>query len=130
MTTKEKIEVMAAYDSGKNIERRVRTPAAQWVPVMSEGCAWNWAQYEYRLASPAPEKPFALPEGVFWVRFASRPHISRLSAYVNTEEKVVGLFSLSSDHLYPVTFENLRKKYHWSHDRKAWFTFTGEAVAE
>jgi len=48
---------------------------------------------------------------------------------VDAVNRQVALSCRDSETAYSVTFANLLKKYHWSHDRKAWFTFTGEPVA-
>jgi len=47
MTTKEKIEVMEAYDSGKEIE--YATANGEW--QVNDNPKWNWTNYKYRVKS-------------------------------------------------------------------------------
>lgn len=53
MTTQEMIEVMQAYDRGKEIEFRLADCEDRWVPATSP--SWNWAQTSYRVKPKEPK---------------------------------------------------------------------------
>ena len=56
MTTKEKIEVMQAYEEGKQIQiRAIRINKSDWVDSYGEP-NWDWDFFEYRI-KPEEEKP-------------------------------------------------------------------------
>jgi hypothetical protein len=52
MTTKEKIEVMQAFEDGKDIEHR-SFKSAKWMSCLSP--VWDWTNYKYRVKSEALE---------------------------------------------------------------------------
>lgn len=64
-TTKEKIEVMQAFEEGKKVERKPITGyAIGW--TRSESPQWDWAYYDYRVADEPklrPWKPEEVPVG-------------------------------------------------------------------
>lgn len=53
MTTKEKIEVMQAYEKGKTIERRTNTGVdPEW--HIDDCPEWDWSQWDYRVMPDPP----------------------------------------------------------------------------
>ena len=53
MTTKEKIEIMDAYDKGESIEYRIK---GYTVWVDEKNPVWDWASLEYRVKPKAKFK--------------------------------------------------------------------------
>ena len=58
MTTKEMIEVMQAYERGKQIEYRGKDEEC-WFPMhISFEPEWNWAKFEYRVTVQPAYRPY------------------------------------------------------------------------
>lgn len=58
-TTKEKIEVMAAYEKGKQIECRSRSGCQAWVDwILPQEPAWNWENSDYRIKEEPKYRPY------------------------------------------------------------------------
>ena len=58
MTTKEKIEIMQAYEDGKKIEGR-SISCREWVECSSNTePIWNWALYDYRIKPESTYRPY------------------------------------------------------------------------
>lgn len=55
-STMEKIKVMLAFDEGKKIELRASKHNLEWIPFTGSLPAWNWCEYEYRIAPQPPRK--------------------------------------------------------------------------
>lgn len=55
MTTKEKIEVMQAYERGEKIERRSANCEEKWTFVIFP--IWNWDKFEYRIRPKEKRSP-------------------------------------------------------------------------
>jgi len=80
MTTKEKIEIMQAYENGKKIEWRPNAFKRPWNDYLNEP-EWNWEYYQYRIK---PEEPNSIPateeeleiigRGVLWCRNKKNPN--------------------------------------------------------
>ena len=61
MTTKEMIEVMQAFDSGRPVEYCSKDhPLPEWYPCPTPN--WGWNLYKYRVVAP---KPAVLPDDVY-----------------------------------------------------------------
>lgn len=57
MTTREKIEVMQAYEDGKEIEFRSAHTEEVWMRCFK--AIWNWEKFEYRVKpDPKPESEY------------------------------------------------------------------------
>lgn len=56
-TTKEKIEVMTAYEEGKKIECKNRD--CRWTEwILPQEPAWNWAECDYRIKEESKYRPY------------------------------------------------------------------------
>ena len=58
MTTKEKIEVMQAYERGEQIEYKDKDEEC-WFPLhLSFEPDWNWAEFDYRVKVQSAYRPY------------------------------------------------------------------------
>lgn len=48
-STREKIEVMEAYEGGKTIQGKNKNGVGDWRDICYQGIVWDWANVEYRV---------------------------------------------------------------------------------
>ena len=74
-TTKEMIEVMAAFDEGKEIEWRFAIYDNNWADVTTPP-EWNWGMYDYRVKPGKKFRPYKDTEEML-DDFCERFHVKR-----------------------------------------------------
>lgn len=117
MKTEEMIAVMQAHLRGEKIECRPSRSDSAWTTTVNP--SWFWSAIDFRIA-PKPEPK--MPDGIFWVRSKGGGDTTLIIKLTENGRAFMGSSNVIWD------LKDLNKELYWSHDRKTWFTFTGEEV--
>lgn len=107
MKVSEQIAIMKAYEDGKTIERRAYFTSAWKIIDYVENHQFDFASYEYRIATEQKYRPYESVEEAFneakkhgfWMKhkpsgricFSTRFLEERNTIYINSQASVIGL---------------------------------------
>ena len=87
-TTKEKIEIMQAYDRGEQIQ--IKGSNIDWIDIIDiVSPKWDWINYDYRVKPKPKYAPFSTAEQFLE---AQEKHGQAVIQYVNKEKTVFNQF--------------------------------------
>lgn len=92
MTTKEKIEIMQAFEDGKEIEFRSAHTEEEWMSCYK--AIWNWEKFEYRVKPDPKYVPYDSVTEVDkdkWVKLKANGVLKRISG-IDTKNNSMCIF--------------------------------------
>ena len=123
-TTKEKIEIMQAYDRGEQIQ--IKGSSIDWIDIIDiVSPKWDWINYDYRVKPKPKYAPFSTAEQFLE---AQEKHGQAVIQYVNKDNTVCNQFrayvnNLGNIVLYGgvntvrlLTLEQLFNDYYFAND--------------